>query len=428
MATVEQDERTGQLVELYRDGVERLLNALDPETRARLAEDELVGTLMLLHGVYPVSLEERVLEALADVRPYLESHGGNVELLGIEEGIALLRLSGSCDGCAASAATLEQAIEAALEDACPDLLGIDVEGVVAPRAPTAPPPETEWVELDGAAGLARGATTGARGLLIANVAGTLLAYQDRCAACPAPLTGGMLVGGRLTCSACGTTFDLPRAGRCVGDETLQLEPVPLLRNGGPVRVALPAGAQADPETAHCELCPIGIGEGHRHLLHLVERRIVCVCETCWSLHSGDPEYRPPGQRTLVLDDFVMTDDVWAAFQIPIGLTFLLRSSVTGSVVALYPSPAGATESELELVAWDALREANPILERLEPDAEALIVDRTGDEHRYAIVPVDQCYRMVGMIKARWEGITGGQGVDAAIDDFFEFLRGRAYVA
>jgi hypothetical protein len=175
----------------------------------------------------------------------------------------------------------------------------------------------------------------------------------------------------------------------------------------------------------CELCPIGIGEHHRHLLDLTQRRIVCVCETCWSLRSGDPEFRPPGTRTLWLEDFVMPDEVWAAFQIPIGLAFLMRSTVTGGVVALYPSPAGATESELELTAWDALRDANPILERLEPDAEALIVDRTSAEHRYAIVGVDRCYALVGLVKERWSGITGGPGVAIAIAGFFEDLRAKA---
>jgi hypothetical protein len=279
-----------------------------------------------------------------------------------------------------------------------------------------------------------------------------LAYEDVCAGCGRTVADGALLGGTLTCAHCGLRFDLPRAGRCLDDHGLQLRPVPLLRNGGPVRVAKPAapappapkpalwgvsGSSYDPETpqsahggadATCDLCPIGIGENHRHLLHLVERRIVCVCETCWSTHSGDPEFRPPGGRTLWLEDFDMSDDVWAAFQIPIGLAFLLRSSVTNGVVALYPSPAGATESELELTAWDALCAANPILERLEPDAEALIVDRTGAAPRYAIVPVDQCYRLVGLIKARWSGITGGRGVEEAIGEFFDGLREQALSA
>jgi hypothetical protein len=210
-------------------------------------------------------------------------------------------------------------------------------------------------------------------------------------------------------------------------------PAPTLRRMAGWAATRPAAASAgerggsEPraQTATCELCPIGIGEHHRHLLHLVERRIVCVCETCWSLRSGDPEFRPPGGRTMVLEDFAMSDEVWSAFQIPIGLAFLLRSSVTGSVVALYPSPAGATESELELTAWDALCEANPVLTRLEPDAEALIVDRTGAAPRYAIVPIDRCYALVGMIKSRWQGITGGGAVDDAIDAFFAALEGAS---
>jgi hypothetical protein len=176
--------------------------------------------------------------------------------------------------------------------------------------------------------------------------------------------------------------------------------------------------------ASCELCPVGLGEQHRHLLHLGERRIICVCETCWSTRSGDPELRPTGGRTLWLEELALSQEAWAAFQIPIGLAFLMRSTVTRSVVALYPSPAGATESELELDAWDALCAANPILERLEPDVEALIVDRTGAEPRYAIAPIDTCYALVGLVKSRWQGITGGGAVDEAIDRFFDGLRAQ----
>jgi Fe-S cluster biogenesis protein NfuA/nitrite reductase/ring-hydroxylating ferredoxin subunit len=403
-----------ELLELYGEGLGRIFAALDEETTARLAEDGVVASLMLMHDLYPVSLEDRVREALDGVRPYLESHDGDVELLGVEDGVARLRLQGSCSGCGASQTTLEHAIEATLQEHVPDLLGIDVEGVVAaPRRPQ-PEPDAEWVQLEGVADLPRGAVTATMGLVVANVAGTLLAFHDRCAGCPGRLADGMLLGGKLICAHCGRRFDLPRAGRDADGGELQLEPVPLLRNGGPVRVALPPRTQ----TATCELCPSGLGENHRHLLHLVERRIVCVCETCWSTRSGDPEFRPPGSRTLLLEDFAMADDVWAAFQIPIGLAFLLRSSVSGGVVALYPSPAGATESELELTAWDALCAANPVLDRLEPDAEALVIDRTGAQPMYAIVPTDQAYRLVGLIKARWEGITGGRGVDDAIAEYW----------
>jgi hypothetical protein len=185
----------------------------------------------------------------------------------------------------------------------------------------------------------------------------------------------------------------------------------------PAAIAVPPAAQ----TARCELCPIGIGEDHRHLLDLDDRRIVCVCETCWSMRSGDARFRPPGVRSVRLDDFVMSNEVWNAFQVPVGLAFLMHSSLTKTVIAMYPSPAGATESELEMTAWDALRAANPSLQ-LEPDAEALIINRTAEPHQYAIVPIDRCYRLVGLIKSRWEGITGGQAVDSTVAEFFEALR------
>ena len=179
------------------------------------------------------------------------------------------------------------------------------------------------------------------------------------------------------------------------------------------------------ETASCELCPIGIGENHRHLLNLEERRIVCVCETCWSLRSGDPEFRPPGGRVLWLDDFELSEELWAAFQIPIGLAFMMRSGLTGGIVALYPSAVGATESQLDLVAWDRLERENPVLTRMETDAEALIVNRLASPPQYAIAPIDRCYMLVGIVKANWDGISGGGAVVAVVADFFDGLRAQA---
>ena len=199
------------------------------------------------------------------------------------------------------------------------------------------------------------------------------------------------------------------------------------------RMARGQSAPAEPPaagatgTARCDLCGAAMSEDHRHLLDVGERQILCACEPCIAMRAGEGNLRPTGTRVLRLDDFVLADEIWAAFQIPIGLAFLMRSSVSGGIVALYPSPVGATESELDLTAWDALCEANPILDQMEPDAEALIVNRTGDEHQYAIVPVDQCYRMVGLIKSRWEGITGGRGVEDAVGEFFERVRARALV-
>ena len=178
----------------------------------------------------------------------------------------------------------------------------------------------------------------------------------------------------------------------------------------------------------CDICGTTIPGDHRHLLHVEERRIVCSCEACWALHSGDPEYRPSGMRTLWLGGFDCGEELWGMLGIPIGLAFFMRSSVSDAahpVVAFYPSPAGATESELGLDAWDALVHANPALHRLEPDAEALIVNRLAEPPQYAIAPIDVCYALVGLIKSRWEGISGGDALGGAVSDFFETIRARA---
>ena len=249
------EELVGTMLELYGEGLERIVHALDaaPEVRDGLAQDGVVASLLLIHGLYPVPIAERVQAALESVRPYMESHGGGVELVGLEGGIAHLRLHGSCDGCPASASTLELAIRDALDEAAPDLDGIEVQGVVeAKRAKpvplsgtAAPSPEpgdrTEWVQLAGVAGLGIGELTQAQvgvvPLLVANVGGTLLAYRNACAGCGAPLHRAELDGGLLTCAGCRRRFELPLAGRAVGED-LQLAPVPLLEDVGQVRVAV----------------------------------------------------------------------------------------------------------------------------------------------------------------------------------------------
>jgi hypothetical protein len=175
---------------------------------------------------------------------------------------------------------------------------------------------------------------------------------------------------------------------------------------------------------HCDLCGTEIPADHRHLLHLEERRIACTCETCRALLGGDSPWRPTGTRTLWLDDLVLSEATWLRFAIPIGLAFfLVRSS--GDVVALYPSPAGATESELDLDAWAEVVSANPPLQDLEPEIEGLVVNRLVEPHRHAVAPIDECYRLVGLVKAAWQGISGGPTVGAAVESFFAELELKA---
>ncbi len=197
-----------------------------------------------------------------------------------------------------------------------------------------------------------------------------------------------------------------------------------------MRTLAQAGAGERPARARqaderCDICHARIPDDHRHLLQLAERRIACACEACWALHSGDPEYRPAGTRTIWLDGFDCDQELWGRFQIPIGLAFFMRSSVGDGVVAFYPSPAGATESELSLEAWDALVERNPALAELDADAEALIINRLSDPPQYVIAPIDDSYALVGLIKSRWEGISGGSALEQAVPEFFAALQARA---
>jgi Fe-S cluster biogenesis protein NfuA/nitrite reductase/ring-hydroxylating ferredoxin subunit len=233
------EELAGALMDLYGEGLTRILDAVAEDgsdaLRERLTEDGVVASLMLIHDLYPVPLADRVQEGLDMVRPYMESHGGNVELLGIEDGVARLRLEGSCNGCAASASTLELAVEQALQTTAPDLAGIDVEGAVEPvGAFELPMAGSNWQVLD--VDVAPGALATVDSLLIANVEGSLLAYRNRCAGCGGRLEAGELDGGLLRCPACAVAFDLPHAGRSAAGP--QLSPVPLLRDGGTVRVAV----------------------------------------------------------------------------------------------------------------------------------------------------------------------------------------------
>jgi Fe-S cluster biogenesis protein NfuA/nitrite reductase/ring-hydroxylating ferredoxin subunit len=240
------EELVAGVVQMYGAGLERIVGSLmadgpDGErVAASLAEDPLVATLLLIHDLHPVPLERRVQEALDSVRPYMESHGGNVELLSVENGIARIHLRGSCSDCSASSVTLELAIKRALEEAAPDLEGLEVEGMNS--APTTAGPESMWIDVESVGSLADGSlaavSVAGSALVVANVEGSLLAYQDRCASCGAALHGGLLMAGALSCPECARSFFLPRAGRSMDGDRLQLEPVPLLREDGRVKVAL----------------------------------------------------------------------------------------------------------------------------------------------------------------------------------------------
>jgi Fe-S cluster biogenesis protein NfuA/nitrite reductase/ring-hydroxylating ferredoxin subunit len=207
----------------------------------------LVSHLLLLHGLHPLDVETRVVQALEEVRPYLQSHGGNVEFLGVEEGVARLRMQGSCDGCPSSAMTLKLAIEEAVMKAAPDLDGIEAEGVAEPEpapnivaGPTLRRKEKKQPEEDGVAWTVVGGLPQLSGggmlakevsgepVLFMKLANDLYAYRNLCPGCGGSLEGGSLKVAELGCPGCEHRYDVRRAGRCLDDPQLHLEPVPLL--------------------------------------------------------------------------------------------------------------------------------------------------------------------------------------------------------
>lgn len=275
-------ERAEELVrlvaDLYGGGLERLLDILydlgrlDDTVLNALADDELISSLLLVHGLHPYDVHTRVERALESVRPYLGTHGGNVELIDVsDEGVVRLRLLGSCDGCPSSSATLSLAVEGAVEAAAPEVTAIEVES--PEEKPAAGPlisldslrvrlsePEpvhgAAWIPVAELGGLAAGTVTvcaaGDTAIVACRVGNDLFAFRDECPTCHSGLAGATLgrrLGGTasdavLGCPSCHAHFEVRRAGRGIDDEAVHLDPLPLLDNGGTVSVAVPVPAPA----------------------------------------------------------------------------------------------------------------------------------------------------------------------------------------
>ena len=177
----------------------------------------------------------------------------------------------------------------------------------------------------------------------------------------------------------------------------------------------------------CEICEAGLSADHSHLIESSTGRMACACEPCAILlgNQAGARYRRVPRLARFLPDFRFSDELWEEFSIPINLAFFLRSTPAGGVVGLYPGPAGATESPVAEEAWEALAEENPILRRLEPDVEGLLVNRVGEARECYRVGLDECYRLVGLIRTNWRGMTGGTAIWHEIARFFEGLKGRS---
>jgi hypothetical protein len=186
-----------------------------------------------------------------------------------------------------------------------------------------------------------------------------------------------------------------------------------------------------PPVETCELCSAVLGSDHQHLIEPARRALVCACDACAILFSqqGATKYKRVPRRVRFLPDLRITEGQWDTLAIPIGLAFLFHSSPQNRMAAFYPSPAGATESLLSLDTWNDLVAVNPVLGEMESDVEALLVNRVGQSQGsspvHYLVPIDACYRLVGIIRTHWRGFSGGAELWHEVERFFADLRDRA---
>ena len=194
-------------------------------------------------------------------------------------------------------------------------------------------------------------------------------------------------------------------------------------------LARPADPAAEEQEERCDLCGEPVDPVHRHLIDSRERRLLCVCRACAILFdhtgAGGDHYRLLPRDVRAPAGFDLDDALWRSLDIPVELAFFFGSSPAGRVLAFYPAPAGATESLLELEAWHELVRRNPVLEGLEPDVEALLVNRRDGAAEQWLVPVDRCYELVGLIRVHWKGFRGGAELWEQVEGFFDRLRREA---
>ena len=268
------EELLSTVLDLHGEALSRMLDALgprgDPEADRlleRMAADDLIRGVLLLHGLHPMNLRSRVEGALESVRPYMRSHGGGVELVDVSGDTVRIRLQGHCQGCPSSIVTLKLAVEKAIYEAAPDVAAIEVLG--APDAPSSAPqmaglvslpivnspglpsaarssvpPSGEWVTLAARAshiddGSVLKTKAGKDAVLIARAGGVFYAYVAACPACAGVMERAALDGAQLVCDLCGARYDIRRAGAGI-ESGFRIEPLPLLEESGVLRIAIPA--------------------------------------------------------------------------------------------------------------------------------------------------------------------------------------------
>ena len=363
-------ELINALLGLYGDGLARILAVVraegGDELAVRLASDELVGSLLLLHDLHPLGVRDRVEEAVGRAARRL---GVTAELAALADGAARVRVRAA--GCGPSADAVRAAVEEAVRDAAPEIERVEIEK--AGPGPALIPVES----------LRRRAADG----------GTR----------PVAVDGSQEPGGH---AAAAVRAEARPAGAPGPDAT----------------------GRPDPEI-RCELCAEPLEAAHRHLFDRTARQPRCACRACAVLFAdpaaGGGRYRLVPDRRWLLTGFALDDETWAALNIPVQMAFLRKVSGDGRVEVCYPSPAGVVEADCDQDVWDRLVRDNPVLAGLTEDVEALLVNRVRGAREHWLLPIDDCYSLVGLLRSGWRGFTGGSEVWRRLSTFFADLRAIA---
>lgn len=189
----------------------------------------------------------------------------------------------------------------------------------------------------------------------------------------------------------------------------------------------PAAARTARQAERCELCGQEVGVEHSHVVNVETRGLLCACRPCYLLftHDGAGSYRAVPERYLADADAELSEGDWDSLQVPVAMAYFFHNSTLGRIVAQYPSPAGATESLLDLAAWQTVAARYPLAAALAPDVEALIVRRSREGNEAYLVPIDACYELVGRMRLHWTGFDGGAEARQDIADFFDRVRARS---
>ncbi|MGH9623125.1 MAG: DUF5947 family protein [Bryobacteraceae bacterium] len=355
-------------LEFHAAALERLLEIAGKETVDRIAADELVSSLLLLHDLHPDSLETRIRRAVGKLQDMFSSLGAKLSLTSIEGEEVRLHFD---SGQTWSLAAVRESIENAIFQAAPEIGSVTIEGVKEP-VPANFVPLSQLAEV----------------------------RQDRSLAVAAPSAPSHI------------QFTEPQP---------QGSGVPGLSEPRP-------SGRGHREHEHCELCSAPVGEPHQHLVEPRERRLICTCDACAILFAsgGETQYRRVPRDIRCWNDFRLSDQAWNSLAIPIGLAFLFRSSASNQMLAVYPSPAGPTEAALDEECWEEIVRDNPELRKMTADIEALLINRMNGAREYFWAPIDECYRLTGLVRKYWRGFSGGEEGWKRIREFFDSLKERSY--